>query len=157
MKKNTIKYVTEKELKRMNSDLIDVSGGIKGEISLSLGYVTESIKHIQNQNLENISSYLLTRIARGHPFKDGNKRTAYFGAKYFLMKNGADFDGSSYQEASKEVEDIAKKSNLNSAYGYAKKVCKKGIIKNQVVISDYDTFFRVIIKSIGVAKILSEM
>jgi death-on-curing family protein len=102
---------------------------------------------MKNQTLDNISSNLLARIAKGHPFTDGNKRTAYFGARYFLMKNGADFNGCSYLEASEEMEGIAKKPNFKSAYKYAKQLCEEYIVENQMVVPDYETFYRLVIKS----------
>ncbi len=155
---NNLIYVTAPEIIQIHDGLIDVSGGVKGIINpTSLDYVAETQMHYsETPTLPGTASYLLCRIAKGHQFADGNKRTAYFTARYFLMRNGADFNGSDPEEASHEIEYIAAQPDMDSACGIAGKLVDKYLIRDQIRIPDYPTFHRMIVKSIGVAHRLSK-
>jgi len=152
-----IRYLEADEIKKIHSDLIAVSGGLLGwENGKSLEYIVNFCEKLVSENLEEVSAYLLARIAKGHPFIDGNKRTAYFSTKYFLMKNGADFDGRSIEDTSTEIGNIASSSNIASAYHLAREFVRKNLVFSGIIIPDYETFYRIVIKSIGMAKKLSE-
>jgi len=70
-----------------------------------------------NSDLVYLSAELMHRIAIGHPFEEGNKRTAYLAACIFLMYYQAvnlDMETLAFPELDKDLlntlEDIAKKS-----------------------------------------------
>lgn len=151
-----IVYPTEEEILRMHDDLIEVSGGVYGERNYgNIGYVVSMLPYKEDDGLSAMAAFLMSRISKGHPFVDGNKRTAYFVARYFMLRNGLDFNGDTVLEASQRVEDIASRTSMDEAFGDALIMCRR-TIKEQPRISDYDTFYRIVIKSIGVARILSE-
>lgn len=156
MTKNLI-HITEEEIIRLHDDLIEASGGLRGILNAgSVTYIVENAQFRLPQNLVDISAFLLCRIAKGHQFVDGNKRTAYFASRYFLMRNGADFNGSDTNQATKEVEAIAAEHNMPNACNLASKLVERYFVENQPIIPSYETFYRLVIKSIGVAQRLSE-
>jgi len=149
-----LSYITGSNIIKIHDDLIKVSGGIEGILNPNMHYIIESARHNINQDLKDISSYLLAHIAKGHPFNDGNKRTAYFASRFFLMKNGADFNGNNPQEVSSEIESVAQQPTMDDAMKKAKEIAEEYIVKSPI-IPDYESFSRLVIKSIGVAKILA--
>ena len=142
---------------RLHEDLVHVAGGRTGTTNPGqIESILHSSAYLDEQTPLNLAVYFLTHTTKGHPFVDGNKRTAYFGARYLLMRNGADFNGKSAEEATQEMELVASAATIDEALGIASKNGSKDFITTGIVIPDYNTFHRLVVKSIGVAKLLSE-
>lgn len=72
----------------MNEQIIKETGGTRGDINKgNLDYLLyKSLKkEIKTNDPIHLAAGTLLGIAQAHPFKDGNKRTAYLLAKLFLM------------------------------------------------------------------------
>ena len=152
-------YITEAEVKQIHDDLEAVSSGIPGMRQDNIDYiiyVSQMQANSSDQPLSEFASQVLGRIAKGHPFADLNKRTAYFTARYFLMRNGADFNGASFRECADEVVGIAEASDMDPAIDLSRQLCSRDLVSDGVIIPDYTTFHRLVIKSIGVAKELAD-
>ncbi len=148
-------YLNAEEIREIHSAIV-ISAGVKGEIHNGLDSLCQSAEYYHDdQTLEGVAAFYLSRIAKGHSFSDGNKRTAYLAARYFLMRNGADFNGTDAEEAADEMERIAAAPN-GEAYELAYQLVSHYITKNQIVIPDWVTFERIVLKSIKVSHILSQ-
>lgn len=73
------------------------------------------------------------------------------------MLNGADFNGSSIEEAAEEVNQVAALPTIDDAFDLAKQLCHQDLIEDATPIRGYHDFYRLVIKSIGVAEKLSKM
>lgn len=72
-------------------------GAITFDIASTLYYSRETSYHYAD-----IAALYADKIAKGHPFNDGNKRTAFASAIAFLRLNGY-----SIKATSKELENLA--------------------------------------------------
>lgn len=83
------------------------SGGVR-----DLGLLQSALTHPLNvfhygaPSLFELAAAYATRIAKNHPFIDGNKRTAYIAARLFLRMNGSDLIASR-EEKVKMLLDLA--------------------------------------------------
>jgi death-on-curing protein len=157
-----IQYLTTQEINQVHDDLLKVTCGLGGDSYCgSIDYITGLAECLgdmgfEDTSLAGLAAFYMTRIARGHCFNDGNKRTAYFSARFFLMKNGADFNGESITDAVQEVDNITCQSSMDEAYEYALGICRRDVIEHPPDSMDYDVFHRLVIKSIGVANMLAD-
>jgi death-on-curing protein len=155
MKNKTIEYPSEDQIVRLHDKLIKVSGGLKGTKSTGgIGSILQSMLY-ETQTLEEMSAYLLSRIIKSHVFVDGNKRTAYFGTRYFLLKNKCDLGNNNYKI--KQIETIANAKNIHDAKKYALSIIKKEKLIEIPFAIDYKTFDRLIVDSIYVANGLKDL
>lgn len=67
------------------------------------------------------SAYIMIGIARNHPFKDGNKRTAFISGLYALREAGISFHATDIEAAVENVVLLAQgKMNLESVSAWLK-------------------------------------
>lgn len=156
--KKEIVYITGEEIEKLHKDLIESTKGLCGILNEGQAdYIAESAVYREDEGICSVAAHLLSRIVKGHTFNDCNKRTGYFTARYFLMRNGADYNNTGFEEVSEDINSIAEQPTMDNAYNRALELCKQGLITDQIPIPDYETFHRLVIKSIGVAKKLSDM
>ncbi|MBU0977615.1 MAG: Fic family protein [Nanoarchaeota archaeon] len=148
-----INGITGEEIDRLHEDLVMAGGGMGGLIRPGYAnYVAEAaISPRHNSDLTSGAAFIISRIAKGHPYTDGNKRTAYFAARYFLMRNGADLNGRSVEDISNHMGRIASVS-VDRADCLARTLCRKDIVRGSIVVPNYETYHRLVVKSIGVAR-----
>lgn len=76
---------------KLQSDIIDKIGGLKGFNKNQLGYLQSALQHIQNDdlypNLSDKTAHLIFACVKFHPFLDGNKRSAIYLSQAFLALN----------------------------------------------------------------------
>ena len=156
MSKRKIIIPTTEEITRIHDYLIENSGGYRGTIN-SPSYISDFCQsHLSDFGIIPVSAFLISRLAKGHYFIDGNKRTAYFAGRFGALRNGYDFDGNNPEEIVSEMEQIASMSEKESRE-YTEKLIKRDLIKNGIYLKDYSQFERLILKSIAVSIKLSKM
>src|SRR5687768_10633951 len=99
-------FLTCNQVRDYHQDIINYSGGCYGESqNMTLEAVLGRIENNQNYNkvddVFQIAALYALAIAQGHPFIDGNKRTALVSMIVFLNLNGKSVDVSQ-----KEIEDL---------------------------------------------------
>lgn len=81
-----MKYLTTDEIIKIHDELIKETGGHSGIISYgNLDFIVNQTKI--PKAIERASAVLFYGILTGHPFLDGNKRTALEATKVFLALN----------------------------------------------------------------------
>jgi death-on-curing family protein len=149
-------YLQPDDIRYIHSYILRATKGVEGEMHNGLDTLCQNAQlYLEEQTLEGLAAFYLARLAKGHSFTDGNKRTAYFATRYFLMRNKADFNGRDIKEAADEMDAIASASN-GDAYNLARQLVEKYIVKDQILIETMEQFERIVLKSIGVATLLSE-
>ena len=79
----------------INKEVAEQEGFTPGIISQgNLEYVLDTLKDIHG--VYNQAAQLFLKLIKGHPFVDGNKRTAYATMKAFLGRNGKQFTVKDY-------------------------------------------------------------
>ncbi len=80
-------------LESINKEIIEKTGGTLGEVNKGIlefsvwrALVARKKAHGSEKNVA-FAATLLKYIAERHPFKDGNKRTAYISAKLMLLQD----------------------------------------------------------------------
>ncbi len=153
---SNVNYLQPDDIKHIHQAILEATTGVKGDLHNGLDSLCQNAKMFHDdQTLEGLAAFYLSRIAKGHPFNDGNKRTAYFATRYFLMLNGADFNGRDVKQAVDEMEAVASAEN-GHAYEIARKLTEKYVLRNQPVIENMEQFERLVIKSIAVANLLAK-
>lgn len=150
-----IKYLNPEDIRYIHDYILEATAGLKGQLDSCLDSLCQSAEaYHDDQTLVGLAAYYLSKISKNHCFNDGNKRAGYFATRYFLMLNGADFNGTDAWQAAEEIEKIAGAGN-NEAYSIAHELVQHYIVTDQMVIPDMHTFERIVLKSISVANILS--
>lgn len=91
-----LKYLSSDQVILIHDRIIDSFSKEKGKMNLgNLEAALERVEGYKGNDGEALfwkATILLERITLGHPFIDGNKRTAYETAKLFLQVNGYKLD-----------------------------------------------------------------
>jgi death on curing protein len=102
-------YLREEHIVRLHSYILSATGGMPGiRLPTALGAITFDVASTLYYSSETIWRYCdiaalyADKIAKGHPFNDGNKRTAFASAIAFLRLNGY-----SIEATPKELENLA--------------------------------------------------
>ena len=66
----------------------------RGRLEAALDRPRNLLSHVPDSNLEDVAALLAVAIAKGHPFVDGNKRTAAVVSLMFLRMNGCEINAS---------------------------------------------------------------
>lgn len=88
------RWILENAILAAHDAQISEHGGLRG--IRDSGLLQSALAHPQNMfhydeaSLFEIAAAYAARIAKNHPFLDGNKRTAYIAARLFLRLNGFD-------------------------------------------------------------------
>lgn len=97
-------YLKEKDILKLHDYILDATGGMPGiRMPTALGAIVFDISATLHYEPEtpwkpaDIAALYVDKIAKGHPFNDGNKRTAFASAIAFLRLNGYDIDATSDQ------------------------------------------------------------
>jgi len=96
MEENGLKYesINYDEIIEIHNKAIEFGGGAHGMVSHgNLDFIVNHVKiheykGTKQDRLLSKAAYLLHRIVTGHPFTDGNKRTAHLVTLLFLEENG---------------------------------------------------------------------
>lgn len=87
-----LKYLSKDQIILIHDKIIEVFSKEKGKMNLgNLEATLERVEGYKGEDQEALfwkATILLERIILGHPFIDGNKRTAYEATKLFLQTNG---------------------------------------------------------------------
>lgn len=87
-----LKYLYQEQIILIHDKIIESFSKEKGKMNLgNLSATLERVEDYKGNNKEALfwkATILLERIILGHPFIDGNKRTAYEATKLFLQANG---------------------------------------------------------------------
>ena len=140
---------------KIHDYLTDVHGSLGGMRS-DPSYVSDFCKsYLSESEVVPVAAFILSRLAKGHYFVDGNKRTAYFSSRYFALMNGYDFGGTSSIEAISEMNKIAMLDD-SSSRKYAEKVIERDIVCEDFSLKNISAFERLVLKSIAVSDGLSK-
>lgn len=83
-----------------NDDQTDPGEKTPGDVEFAVDYISKGYYGKVPESIHEKAAHLMRLIAGGHPFVDGNKRTALDSVEVFYQLNGYHFD---YED---EVEDI---------------------------------------------------
>ena len=79
--------ITKEEIIELNRKIVEEFGGSIGlQNKSNLDFVLAKVRN--SKNVFRKAAELMHGINQGHPFLDGNKRTAFEAAKIFLLANG---------------------------------------------------------------------
>lgn len=156
VKSSRIELPTEEEIINIHDYLAEAHGTQPGMIN-SPGYVPYVCdNYIKEGGIVPVIGFLLSRLSKGHYFVDGNKRTAYFTGKYTSLRNGLDFNGTSPEEAAKEMEKISS-LDQSSSQRFAEELVKRDLIYAGCRLENYTQFEKFVLKSIAVSNKLSRL
>ena len=89
-----IRYLSKDQIVLIHDKIIEIFSKEKGKMNIgNLEATLERVESYKGEDKEALfwkASILLERIILGHPFIDGNKRTAYEAVRLFLLGNGSD-------------------------------------------------------------------
>ncbi|MHC4276944.1 MAG: type II toxin-antitoxin system death-on-curing family toxin [Planctomycetota bacterium] len=84
-----MKYLSAEDIIQLHDDILRYTGGRPGIIRKgSIESAADGPKHSYNSTIIQKASFIGTELTKGHPFVDGNKRTAALSIAAFLKKNG---------------------------------------------------------------------
>lgn len=90
----TIEYPTPEDIHAIHDVVVandaDTDPGVKspGDIEFAIEYISEGYYGQVPESIHEKAAHLMRLIAEGHPFVDGNKRTALDTAESFYQING---------------------------------------------------------------------
>lgn len=87
-----IEWLTEEQVNEIHEQMIVCFGGSHG--ILHPNAVQAALGACQNAYCDNVIGHaarLWVSLAMGHPYQDGNKRTAFASTRIFLLINGIDY------------------------------------------------------------------
>ena len=117
--KDGITYMDEKIIEGLHMCTLEVYGGLKGK-NRTLGSICHDAFYQEDKTIENLAAYYLSRIVKGHPFSDGNKRTGFLTSVAFLGANRMSYKIADGELAAAEIATIAAARNMDQAYEYSK-------------------------------------
>ena len=89
-----MRYLNLQEVQTMHDDIIDEIGGLKGSNPKQIALLDSVLTQIQNDeyypSFIDKLTHLVFACVKFHPFSDGNKRTAIYIAKAFIIINYLD-------------------------------------------------------------------
>lgn len=124
-------WVRNKQVLHIHKITIMHQGGTTGvrDIGLldsALVRPENSFYYEHNNDVVNLAAIYAEAIVFNHPFVDGNKRTGYLTASFFLQINGYTLNISSVDESAKLFEELAEKKITSQEFftRFAKYVSK---------------------------------
>lgn len=105
------KWISKEQVLLIHQKTIELQGGLPG--IRDTGLLESALARPENyyaygeQDKFELAAAYAEGIARNHPFADGNKRTAYATADFFLYQNGHDLGIKDVQEQITFFEDFA--------------------------------------------------
>lgn len=95
-------YLQEAEIIRLHSYILQTSGGLPGvRLPQAIGAIVFDIEatiyYSPKTTLVDLAALYVEKIATGHPFNDGNKRTAFASGMSFLRLNGCSISATNEQ------------------------------------------------------------
>ena len=118
--KDGINYMDENIIEGLHNSSIEIHGGIEGKNIDSLGSICHDAFYHNDKSVEGLAAHYLSRIVKGHPFSDGNKRTGFLTTIAFLGANSYRLRVADEELIDKEINSIAETVNMNKAYEQAK-------------------------------------
>jgi death-on-curing protein len=88
-----IVWISKQVALRVHSEQLEFHGGEdgflnEGHLDAALGRACTVVGYVPDMSIEELAALTATGIAKGHPFVDGNKRTACVVSLLFLQLNG---------------------------------------------------------------------
>ena len=125
-----IKHLSKEHVLDIYYEIVEKFGKAKGVIEMgNLEYAMLRCESFRAKNEEEDAIWkaaiLLERIVNGHPFIDGNKRTAWQTAKTFLELNGYTIESGEEEAISFLLELAEKRKSIHFVKGWLDKKCKK--------------------------------
>lgn len=122
-------YPSKEQVVLIHDEIIESFSKEKGELNLgNLEATLERVKDYKGENSEALfwkATIMLERIILGHPFIDGNKRTAYEATKVFLQANGCALIAEEDEVIDLLVGIAKSKKNRHSIKSWLEKHAKK--------------------------------
>jgi death-on-curing protein len=123
------KWITQPEIERLHTKLIDQTGGSNGSRDSSL--LDSALARPRNlnaygeQDMFQLAASYAEGLARNHAFVDGNKRIGFSAADIFLFKNGLELLPSKDGEHVHMMENLAQGHiNREDAAQHFKEHCR---------------------------------
>ena len=119
-----MKCLTVEEIIQIHDKLIEQFGGETGIVDKNrLDFITSKVQSSKGDVYKK-AAILLHDIISGHPFIDGNKRTAIESADTFLRENGKSLDLKDINKTGEYINSIAEgKKNIMSIENWIKDHC----------------------------------
>ena len=107
-----MRYLSLDEAVILHNDIMQKMGGLQGFDKSRVGYLESALQHIKNDDfyptLLDKLTHLVFCCVKFHPFLDGNKRSAIYLAKAFLMLNAPEMlPNDFYQKLENVVVSVA--------------------------------------------------
>lgn len=105
------KWLSRREVERLHTKVIDIAGGSHG--LRDAGLLESALARPQNlfsygeDDVFQLAASYAEGIARNHAFVDGNKRTAFQSAHFFLARNGQALQPAKGDEHANMMESFA--------------------------------------------------
>jgi death-on-curing protein len=115
-----ITYMDEMFIDGLHDAAIRIHGGLEGKRQDSLGTICQNAFYHPDKSVEGLAAYYLSRIVKGHPFNDGNKRAGFLTSVLFLGANSRKYEIYDGEFAATEIANIADAINMDKAYEYSK-------------------------------------
>lgn len=112
-----MKTLTTEDVNGMHEEILSQSGGLPGKcpdrpIESVLFRVFNKILYEEKTELHEVGALYAYAIAEGHPYNDGNKRTAMTAMLVFFELNGISFFASDHNLVVKMIEIADNKISL---------------------------------------------
>jgi death-on-curing protein len=122
-----ITYLDETIIKSLHDATILEYGGVNGENYDSLGSICHDAFYQEDKSIEGLAAHYISRIVKGHPFNDGNKRTAFLSSVVFLGANSFSYYIDDEEKAAVEISNIAGADTMEEAYGLSKEFVMRNL------------------------------
>jgi death on curing protein len=114
-----IVWITKRAALRVHDEQVQRHGGDpgilnEGNLDGALGRARTVIGYVPDTSLEELAALMAVGIAKGHPFVDGNKRTACVVSLTFLRLNGIEISAPD-DELAEVFENVAKGTMAEAA------------------------------------------
>ena len=123
-----IVYMDESIIDKLHDITLDSHGGLEGKFQDNLGSICHDVFYHEDKSLEGIAAYYLSRIVKGHPFCDGNKRTGFLTSVVFLGTNSRKYSIHDEKVTARKIAEIASAVDMDQAYEYSKLFVNEHIV-----------------------------
>ena len=94
-----IVWISKQVALRVHAEQLELHGGQDGflnehHLDAALGRARTVVGYVPDMSIEELAAVIAVGIAKGHPFVDGNKRTACVVSLMFLQLNGVEISAS---------------------------------------------------------------
>ena len=127
--KNNMKTLTPEDISEIHEEILKISGGLRGSclsrpVDSVLFRVYNHINYKGVRDLAEIGALYAYCIASGHPFNDGNKRTAMTSMLVFFDLNNIKFIAKDAEIVDKMVKVADNELSLTSFVRWVKQYAK---------------------------------